>query len=57
MTDSSVDMFDREAEFVRSKLCYILDHVPDLKVVLEHITTREAVGGWVGGAAACIVWY
>ncbi|GAX73414.1 hypothetical protein CEUSTIGMA_g866.t1 [Chlamydomonas eustigma] len=42
VTDVHVDMFDREAVFIKEKLIPILDLVPDLKVVMEHITTKEA---------------
>ncbi|GIL74406.1 hypothetical protein Vretimale_2052 [Volvox reticuliferus] len=42
VTDPEVDMFDREAEFIQRKLLPLLDQVPELKVVMEHITTKEA---------------
>jgi len=42
VTDPAVDMFDRERVFVDSALPRIVRDFPDLKVVLEHITTREA---------------
>mmetsp|Transcript_29834 Transcript_29834/g.76530 ORF Transcript_29834/g.76530 Transcript_29834/m.76530 type:complete len:388 (-) Transcript_29834:324-1487(-) len=42
VTDSEVDMFDREAVFITQKLVPILEKVPSLKVVMEHITTRNA---------------
>lgn len=42
VTDSTVDIFDREAAFVERTLPQILEAHPDLKVVLEHITTAEA---------------
>jgi len=38
-----VDVFDREAVFIESVLRPLLERFPDLKVVLEHITTQEAV--------------
>jgi dihydroorotase len=38
-----VDVFDRERVFVESVLTRILRDFPELKVVLEHVTTREAV--------------
>ncbi|MDQ0142062.1 dihydroorotase [Cupriavidus necator] len=41
-TDPVVDVFDREAAFLRSTLALILTRYPRLKVVLEHITTEEA---------------
>jgi len=42
VTDEGIDMFDRERVFVESILPRILRDFPALKVVLEHITTREA---------------
>jgi dihydroorotase len=42
VTDEGVDMFDRERVFVETILPRILCDFPALKVVLEHITTREA---------------
>lgn len=42
VTDPEVDMFDREAVFIQEKLIPLLDTVPELKVVMEHITTKEA---------------
>ncbi|MFO7592624.1 MAG: dihydroorotase, partial [Pseudomonadota bacterium] len=41
VTSAEVDIFDREAEFLDTVLKPLLSHVPDLKVVAEHITTRE----------------
>ncbi len=41
VTEPTVDIFDREAEFLDTVLKPLLDHIPDLKVVAEHITTRE----------------
>lgn len=38
-----VDVFDREAVFIDEVLTPVLRAFPALKVVLEHITTREAV--------------
>lgn len=38
-----VDVFDREAVFIDTVLAPLLDTFPALKVVLEHITTEEAV--------------
>jgi len=43
VTDPEVDVFEREAEFVRTKLPAIVSRVPTLRVILEHITTKEAV--------------
>jgi len=43
VTDSKVDVFDREKCFIERHLQHIVTRFPQLKVVFEHITTREAV--------------
>jgi dihydroorotase len=43
VTDPEVDVFDREAVFIERHLLPLLSSYPGLKVVLEHITTTEAV--------------
>lgn len=43
VTDSTVDIFDREKAFIDRELTAILQRFPTLKVVLEHITTADAV--------------
>ncbi|BAO44198.1 dihydroorotase [Thiolapillus brandeum] len=43
VTDPKVDMFDREAAFIERVLLPLLNDIPSLKIVFEHITTREAV--------------
>ena len=42
VTDPEVDVFDREAVFIDRILAPLLQRQPRLKVVLEHITTRQA---------------
>jgi dihydroorotase len=42
VTDPEVDIFDREAVFVDRVLIPLRRDFPQLKVVLEHVTTREA---------------
>ncbi len=42
VTDPGVDVFDREAVFIDTILEPLLARMPHLKVVLEHITTRQA---------------
>ncbi len=42
VTDPEVDVFDREAVFIEEVLGPLLVRFPGLRVVLEHITTREA---------------
>ncbi len=43
VTDPAVDIFDREAVFVEHVLTPLVADHPGLKIVLEHITTAEAV--------------
>ena len=43
VTDPEVDIFDREAMFIDRVLDPLRRAVPDLRVVLEHVTTREGV--------------
>jgi len=42
VTDPSVDVFDREAVFIDQVLEPLRRDFPELKIVMEHITTREA---------------
>ena len=42
VTDAEVDLFDREAVFIERTLRPLRADFPDLKIVFEHITTREA---------------
>jgi dihydroorotase len=42
VTDSAVDIFDREAVFIDRVLRPLLADFPALKVVMEHITTAQA---------------
>jgi len=42
VTDPDVDVFDREKVFIARVLVPLLRDFPALKIVLEHITTREA---------------
>jgi dihydroorotase len=43
VTASDIDIFDREAVFIEKVLEPLLKDLPNLRVVFEHITTREAV--------------
>jgi dihydroorotase len=43
VTDSSIDIFDREKVFIDSILSRVVADFPELKIVLEHITTKDAV--------------
>src|ERR671925_797166 len=42
-TDPMIDVFDREQAFIEEVLGPLVERFPALKIVLEHITTREAV--------------
>ena len=42
VTDPDVDVFDREAVFIDRVLIPLIRDFPELKIVLEHITTAEA---------------
>jgi dihydroorotase len=43
VTDPGVDVFDREARFIERVLAPLCERWPRLRVVFEHVTTREAV--------------
>lgn len=43
VTDTQIDIFDRERKFLEDVLAPLLDRIPQLRVVLEHITTKDAV--------------
>ena len=43
VTDPAVDIFEREPVFVAATLTPLVARFPKLKMVLEHITTKEAV--------------
>ena len=43
VTDPEIDLFDREQAFIDQKLIPLRADFPELKIVFEHITTREAV--------------
>lgn len=49
VTDPAVDIFDREKVFIERHLEPLTRHFPALRLVLEHITTREGVS-FVQGA-------
>ncbi|HGA3040859.1 TPA: dihydroorotase [Serratia marcescens] len=42
VTDPAVDIFDREARFIEQVMEPIRRQFPELKIVFEHITTKEA---------------
>ncbi|MFM9874099.1 MAG: dihydroorotase [Fimbriimonadaceae bacterium] len=43
VTDPEIDIFDREAVFIERVLVRIIASFPALKIVLEHVTTSDAV--------------
>ena len=51
VTDGDIDLFDREAVFIDRVMVPLRRDFPELKVVFEHITTREAAQ-YVAGAGA-----
>ena len=42
VTDPEIDLFDREQAFIDQKLIPLRADFPELKIVFEHITTRDA---------------
>lgn len=42
VTDSDVDVFDREKVFIERNMAPLLNKFPALKIVFEHITTKDA---------------
>lgn len=53
VTDADVDVFDREKVFIERNMVPLLQRFPALRVVFEHVTTRDAVD-FVNGASANI---
>ena len=49
VTDSNIDIFDREAVFIERVLQPVLKDLPGLRLVFEHITTKDAAQ-FVAGA-------
>ena len=43
VTDPDVDIFDREAKFIERTLAPLTDELPELRIILEHITTEDSV--------------
>ena len=42
-TNSEIDIYDREAYFLEETVSKIIEKIPELKIVLEHITTKDSV--------------
>jgi dihydroorotase len=53
VTDSGIDIFDREAVFIERHLRPMAGRFPALRIVLEHATTRDAVD-YVSDAPATV---
>ncbi len=51
VTDPAVDVFDREAVFIDTVLVPLLCDFPALKLVLEHITTKNGIDFVMAGGA------
>jgi dihydroorotase len=43
VTDPAVDIFDREAVFIDRVLAPLMQRLPELRIVFEHVTTSDAV--------------
>ena len=43
VTDADIDIFDREKVFIDRHLVRLVERYPTLKIVMEHITTEDAV--------------
>ena len=53
VTDGDIDIFDREAVFIERHLEPLRKSFPELKVVFEHITTKDAVD-YVAESSGCL---
>jgi dihydroorotase len=51
VTDPAVDVFDRETRFIEGVLAPLAERHPRLRLVFEHITTRQAVEFVLGARA------
>ena len=49
VTSPDIDLFDREAVFIEQQLQPLRKDFPELKIVMEHITTKEAAQYVAGG--------
>ena len=43
VTNPDIDIFDREVIFIERLLCPLVKKIPELQIVFEHITTKDAV--------------
>ncbi len=51
VTDPAVDVFEREPRFIERTLAPLVERLPQLRIVFEHITTRAAVNFVLGARA------
>lgn len=49
VTDPDIDIFDREAVFIETVLDPLRQRLPELRIVMEHVTTKDGVD-YVSGA-------
>ncbi|MXP30078.1 dihydroorotase [Porphyrobacter algicida] len=49
VTSADIDIFDREAVFIERVMAPLVERLPELKVIFEHVTTEDAVA-FVQGA-------
>lgn len=43
VTDPKIDIFDREAVFIERVLAPLRENLPELRIVMEHVTTKDGV--------------
>ena len=43
VTNADVDIFDREAVFIETVLAPLRKRLPELKIIMEHVTTKDGV--------------
>jgi dihydroorotase len=49
VTDPAIDIFDREAVFIERVLAPLRERLPELRIVMEHVTTADGVAFIQGG--------
>jgi dihydroorotase len=49
VTDAAIDIFDREAVFIETVLDPLRRRIPELRVVMEHVTTSDGIDYVRGG--------
>ncbi len=50
VTNREIDIFDRERIFIENHLEFLCKELPDLRITLEHITTKDAVSYIIRGS-------